>query len=158
MLLISLHIDKAGILYAGTWGGKLGKANLNPKSFELRRHDPNNINSLSNNQVTAILEDSSGIIWIGTYGGGLNRWDRRTNQFTHFRHNLSNPGTLRSDTVMALLEDSHGHLWVCNGDILSRLNKQTGEFMHSYSNDKRFKEEYTRYILSISEDRDGFFG
>jgi ligand-binding sensor domain-containing protein len=110
------------------WGGKLSKANLSPKAFELRRRDPGNINSLSSNEVTSMLEDSSGIIWIGTYGGGLNRWDKKTNQFIHFRHNFSNPGTLTSDTIEALLEDRHGHLWVCNGDVLSKLNNRTGEF------------------------------
>ena len=83
-----------------------------------------NINSLSNNKVTTILEDSSGIIWIGTYGGGLNRWNRRTNHFTHFRHNPSNPATLTSDTILALLKDLHGHIWVCNGDVLSKLKNQ----------------------------------
>jgi ligand-binding sensor domain-containing protein len=155
-IVISLHIDSAGILYAGSRGGKLDKANLNPKTFGLRRRDPNNVNSLSSNAVTSIIEDSSGIIWIGTCGGGLNRWNRRTNEFTHFRHNLSNPGTLRSDTVMALLEDRHGHLWVCNGDVLSRLNKQTGEFMHYDSKDKNYKEEHKPYILSISKDHDGY--
>lgn len=107
-------------------GGKLGKANLNPKPFELRRHDPHNINSLSNNQVTAIVEDSAGIIWIGTNGAGLNRWDKRNNQFIHFRHNPANPKTLKHDSITAILKDRHGHLWICNGDILSQLNKQTG--------------------------------
>ena len=154
--VISLHIDKAGILYAGTWGGKLGKANLNPKSFELRRHDPDNINSLSNNQVTAILEDSSGIIWIGTNGGGLNRWDRKINQFTHFRHNSSNPATLKSDTILSLLKDLHGHIWVCNGDVLSKLKNKNGEFIHYYSNVKNYKSEHQRFILSITQDREGF--
>ena len=154
--VISLHIDKARILYTGTWEGKLGKANLNPKPFGLISQEPNNINSLSNNAVTAILEDSAGIIWIATCGGGLNRWNRRTNQFKHYRHNLSNPGTLRSDTVMALLEDRHGHLWVGNGDVLSRWNKQSGEFIHYDSKDKNYKEEHKPYIISISEDHDGY--
>ncbi len=111
-----------------------------------------NINSLSNNAVTAILEDSSGIIWIGTYGGGLNRWDRKTNQFTHFRHNPSNPKTLKSDTILALLEDRHGHLWVCNGDVLSQLNNQTGEFITIIAMSKIYKDEQ-RFIFSITEDQ-----
>jgi ligand-binding sensor domain-containing protein len=153
--VISLHIDSAGVLYAGCWGGKLDKANLNPKSFELRRHDPGNINSLSNNAVTTILEDSSGIIWIGTYGGGLNRWNRRTNQFIHFRHNPSNPATLKSDTIFALLEDLHGHIWVCNGDVLSKLKNQNGEFIHYYSNVNNYKD-VRRFIFSITKDREGF--
>ena len=153
----ALLVDKAGVLYAGTWEGKLDKTNLNPKPFGLRRHEPNNINSLSSNKITAMLEDLSGIIWIGTCGGGLNQWNKRTNQFTHFRHHPSNSGTLRSDTVMALLQDRHGHLWVCNGDVLSRLNKQTGEFVHYDSKEKNYKEEHKPYIISISEDHDGYF-
>ena len=56
-IIISLQIDQAGILWAGSWRGKLNKVNLNNKGFGLRQYDPNNINSLSNNQVTSILED-----------------------------------------------------------------------------------------------------
>ncbi|WP_276501245.1 sensor histidine kinase [Terrimonas pollutisoli] len=151
-IVISLHIDSAGILYAGSWGGKLSKANLNPKPFGLIRRDPNNLNSLSNNAVTSIIEDSSGIIWIATYGGGLNRWDRKTNRFAHFRRNPASPKTtLKSDSITALFEDRHGHLWVCNGDVLSQLNKQTGKFIHYNT-----KDEHTRFIFSIAEDREGF--
>ena len=89
-----------------------------------------NINSLSNNKVTAIVEDATGIIWIGTYGGGLNRWDKKTNQFTHYKHNPNNPGTLKHDSIAAMLEDRDGNLWVGNGGVLSLLHKQTGEFTH----------------------------
>jgi len=155
-VVISLHIDSAGILYAATGEGKLNKVNLNPKSFGLRRHDPDNINSLSSNAVTTMLEDSSGIIWIGTYGGGLNRWNKKTNQFTHFRHNPSNPATLKSDTILAILKDQHGHIWVCNGDVLSKLNNQNGVFIHYYSNVNNHKDKHSRFIYSITEDREGF--
>ncbi len=154
-IVISVHIDKAGILYAGCWRGKLNKANLNPKPFGLSRNDSNNINSLSSNMVTSIIEDSSGIVWIGTYGGGLNRWDRETNQFKHFRHNSSKPRTLRYDEINAILEDHVGHLWVCNGNVLSQLNKQTGEFTHYYTYKANDGEEKRRVILSITEDPDG---
>jgi ligand-binding sensor domain-containing protein len=153
--IISLQIDKEGILWAGALSGKLNKANLNPKGFRLKRYDPNNLNSLSNNQVTSILEDSSGIIWIGTYGGGLNRWDKKNNQFTRFRNNPSNHKTLKNDAVHAILEDRHGHLWIANGDVLSQLNKQTGEFTHFYGNTGNYKDEDHRLIYSITEDREG---
>jgi len=155
-LVNSLHIDSAGILYVGVWGGKLGKVNLNSKSFELRRHDPNIKNSLSNNFVTSLVEDAPGIVWIGTYGGGLNRWDKKTDQFTHFRHNRTNPKTLRSDTVMAFLDDRQGFLWVCNGEVLSRLNKQTGECIHYHPNEKDYSGHRV-LVFSIARDREGFF-
>ena len=150
-----LEIDKAGILWAGSWYGKLNKVNLNERGFGLRRNDPNNINSLSSNEVTSIVEDSSGIIWIGTYTGGLNRWDRKTNQFTHFRHGPANAKTLRYDAIHAILEDRHGHLWICNGDVLSLLNKQTGTFTHYNSNEGNHKDEDQLVIYSITEDRQG---
>ncbi|CAN5779547.1 sensor histidine kinase [soil metagenome] len=154
--VMSLHVDKAGILYASSLGGKLNIANLNVKAFTLKRRDPNNINSLSSNAVTSIIEDSFGIFWIGTYGGGLNRWNKNTNQFTHFRHKPSNSKSLKSDTIQAVLEDHHGHLWVCNGDVLSKLNRQTGEFSHYYSNVKNYWDPHDRFIYSITQDSDGF--
>lgn len=153
--IVSIQIDKAGILWVGSLSGKLNKATLDNKGFGLKRKDPNNLNSLSSNQVTSILEDSSGIIWIGTFGGGLNRWDTKTNQFTHFTHDPSNHKTLKIDQVYAVLEDRHGHLWIANGDVLSQLNKQTGEFTHYYSNTGNYKEEDHRLIYSITEDREG---
>ncbi len=153
-IIESLEIDKAGILWVGSKGGQLNKANLNDKGFGLRRNDPTNINSLSSNEVTSIVEDSSGIIWIGTYTRGLNRWDKRTNQFTHFRHDPANPKSLRHDAVHAILEDRHGHLWVGNGDILSLFNKQTGEFTHYKSNEANYKADW-QLIKTIAEDREG---
>jgi signal transduction histidine kinase/ligand-binding sensor domain-containing protein len=153
-IIESIEIDKAGILWVSSLGGKLNKANLNDKGFGLRRNDPTDINSLSSNHVTSIVEDTSGIIWIGTYTGGLNRWDRTTNKFTHFRHDLANPKSLKHDAVGAILEDRQGQLWVCNGDILSLFNKQTGEFTHYKSNEANYKED-RQVILSITEDREG---
>ncbi|HEX5170188.1 MAG TPA: two-component regulator propeller domain-containing protein [Cyclobacteriaceae bacterium] len=153
-IIMSLEIDLAGILWAGAWSGKLNKADLNKKAFGLIRHDQDNINSLSNNEVTAIVEDAAGIIWISTFGGGLNRWDKKANQFTHYKHDLNNPGTLKNDSLGALLEDRDGQLWVGNGAVLSKLNKQTGEFTHYNSNARNYEGEL-RWILSITEDRQG---
>jgi ligand-binding sensor domain-containing protein/signal transduction histidine kinase len=152
--IYALEIDQAGILWAGSWSGKLDKADLNHKAFGIIRHNPDNINSLSNNEVTSILEDSSGAIWISTFGGGLNRWDRKTNQFTRFRHDPSNPKTLRYDTIQVIFEDRHGNLWIGNGNILSRFNKHTGDFTHYFSNavNKSIEPEM---IFSIAEDRQG---
>ncbi|NIR73207.1 hypothetical protein GWO43_07920, partial [candidate division KSB1 bacterium] len=37
------------------------------------KNNPDNPNSLSNNNVWSIYEDQSGALWIGTWGGGLNK-------------------------------------------------------------------------------------
>jgi len=152
-LISALFIDRSGILWAGTFKGKLNKANLIQKPFGQRRKISGNINSLSNNNVTSIVEDSSGIVWIGTDGGGLNRWDKKTNVFTQYKHDPGNGKTLRSDVVNAILEDRDEQLWICNGEFLSKLNKQTAEFIHYNSVEKKFSE--IPQILSITEDHDG---
>ena len=154
--ITTLSIDKAGILWVGSWNGKLNKANLNQKPFGLVNFDPANKNSLPGNEITSILEDSSGMVWLGIYERGLSRWDRKTNQFTHFRYNAANNKTLRSDHVYGLLEDKHGHLWVCNGTTLSRMNKQTGEFIHYNSNAANFKDFDHQTIYSITQDNEGY--
>jgi signal transduction histidine kinase/streptogramin lyase len=100
------------------------------------------------------LEDSSGIVWIGTDGGGLNCWDKKTNKFTYYKHDPRNAKTLGSDVVNAILEDRDGQLWICNGEFLSKLNKQTGEFIHYNSVEKKFEGDQPQ-ILSITEDHDG---
>ena len=151
----SIFIDRSGILWAGSGGKGLDKANLVQKPFGLRQNDPLNIYSLSDNHVTAISEDNSGTVWIGTDEGGLNRWDKKTDQFVHYSHDQNDPGTLRYDYVFAMLNDSQGNLWVCNGDMLSLLNKQTGKFTHYNSNAANYNDIDHLSIYSITEDRDG---
>ena len=156
--LTALTIDRSGIMWVCTYGGGLNKVDLNQKMFGLRRNEPGNSNSLSNNNVTAIYEDrdSSGVIWIGTYGGGLTRWDKKTNQYARYRQNPSSSKSLLSDAVLSLFEDSHRHLWIGNGNGLSQLNKQTGQFTHYYGSvAKNYTDEDREMILSITEDREG---
>ena len=153
----TIHIDKTGVLWAGSWNQKLlNKANLNQKPFVLINFDPVNKNSLAGNEITSILEDSSGIVWIGYHERGLTRWDKKVNQFTHFSYSAANNKTLRSDHVYGLLEDKHGHLWVCNGSFLSRMNKQSGEFTHYNSNAANIKDFDHQVIFSIAQDKEGY--
>jgi ligand-binding sensor domain-containing protein/signal transduction histidine kinase len=160
--IAEVFIDWSDILWVGSsfvWGGSsiagLNKASLIQKPFGLEQHDPANINSLSDNNVTAILEDSSGTIWIGTNGGGLNRWDKKTGNFTCYRHDEKDPGTLTNNYVYAMLQDHEGDLWVCNGDRLSLLNRQTSEFIHYNSNANNYTDFDHLAILSMTEDREG---
>ena len=57
--------------------------------------------------------------------------------------------------MYAILEDNEGNLWVCNGDMLSLLNKQTGQFTHYNSNPTGIQDVDHKTIYSITEDNDG---
>ena len=54
-------------------------------TFEDYRHDPANINTLSSNVVTSIIEDRAGIIWVATQNG-LNSFDQKTGIFKRYLH------------------------------------------------------------------------
>ncbi|MDQ7063251.1 MAG: two-component regulator propeller domain-containing protein [candidate division KSB1 bacterium] len=75
---------------------------------------------LSQNNVTAILQDHSGFLWIGTLDG-LNRYDGYA--FLTFRHlpGDSNSLSLSSHTISSLAEDAQGRLWI--GTMSHGLNQ-----------------------------------
>lgn len=127
--IISLLMEPSGILWVSTLTG-IDKLDLHQKPFALYRHDPSDPHSLSHNAVSALVEDETGTIWIGTLGGGLNAWDKKTNRFVHYGHEAHNPHSLVHNRVSALVQDGQLNLWVANGEVLSRLDRQTGRFTH----------------------------
>jgi ligand-binding sensor domain-containing protein len=78
-LLITIIPDAQGRLWLGTGGGLI---EYDPSIGILRKftHEPNNINSLSNSSVNAMLLDTKGNIWLsgGFLGGGLDILNPKT--------------------------------------------------------------------------------
>ncbi|MCG8311120.1 MAG: ATP-binding protein [Cytophagales bacterium] len=64
---------------------------------------------LSNNEVTAIIQDKKGFIWIGTRNG-LNRFDG--NEFKVYQENSRSGYKLSSSSVEDLFQDSKGNIWI----------------------------------------------
>lgn len=128
----ALYLDRSGILWVGTYLYGVNKVVYGPLKLKFKtiRHEPGNINSLSDDNVRAILEEpgSKGdIIWIGTEGGGLNRWDRKANRFTRYRYDPDNPGSISDNDVYCLHIDGSGTLWVGTAKDLHQMDKD-GQF------------------------------
>lgn len=69
-----------------------------------------NINhGLSQNTITAILQDQRGFMWFGTRDG-LNRYDGNT--FKVFKHSPTGTSGLNSSVIRALAEDASGNIWI----------------------------------------------
>ena len=112
-----LEQDNQGFMWLG---GENGIVRYDAYNFKLFRHDPDDINSLSSNNIFGILTDKRDNLWIST-GFGLNRYDLRKERFTRYYHEKNNPESLGSDSIQTQLLDSQGRLWF--GTIAGGLNR-----------------------------------
>jgi ligand-binding sensor domain-containing protein/signal transduction histidine kinase len=160
--ILSIYEDHTCTLWIGTWGGGLNKLVRSPAEkisqasghpsgaafiafnhpvkpleeervyFVRYRHDPSNPRSLSDNDVTAIIEDTRGTLWLGTLGGGLDQFDSAGETFVHYKHDRNNPYSLGSNEVVALYKDKSGIIWIGSqlGSGLSKLDRNRTKFTH----------------------------
>ena len=82
---------------------------------------------LSDNMVTACIQDDDGFVWIGTRDG-LNRFDGYS--FKVFRHDPEVSSTLGSNWITSLNCDQTGNLWVGTLAGLFRYDKERESFHH----------------------------
>ena len=145
--LLTLHEDRDGILWIGTFNGGLNRYDPQKDEFQCYRRTPGRSNSLSNDTVGAILEDRDGAFWIGT-DNGLNRLDRKSGHFTRFPLTADRPG--RGDHIHDLCEDSDGALWIATyGGGIYRFNRGSGKFdcyRHDPADPASLNNDYTYCI------------
>ena len=118
--IVCLCEDGDSNIWAGAFGGGLNM--LNPKTGKSTnyKNDPADITTISNDAVTAILEDETTDMWIGTENnGGLNKMNRQTGKFTHYL-----PGLV----ISSLYKDAEGIIWVGTPSGLFRYNRKSDAF------------------------------
>jgi len=126
--------DSRGFMWFGT---EDGLNQYDGYKFTVYRHNPKDINSLSNNWINALYEDKQGILWIGTEGGGLNRLDYETQTFKRYLHQPDNPHSLSHDTVLSIYEDSQAIMWIGTDEGgLNQFDRQSGQFIR-YQHDPK---------------------
>jgi len=155
-----IYEDSSATLWIGTFGGGLNKLNLptrrdgEPVSVYARssnfrfthyRHDPDNPNSLSEDQVLSVYQDRSGTLWIGTDTGGLNELvesdsgsdsEESPATFIRHQHNPDDPNSISHNRIKPIFEDSEGVLWIGTiGGGLNRLVAPAPSSMNTYSNE-----------------------
>jgi signal transduction histidine kinase/ligand-binding sensor domain-containing protein/DNA-binding response OmpR family regulator len=101
---------------------------------------------LSQNAVSAIIQDRRGFMWFGTKDG-LNRYDGY--QFVVFRHDPFDSTTISDSEITTLFEDSRGQLWV--GTRAGGLNR----FDRTRERFERVATGPRRSITAIVEDSSG---
>lgn len=108
-------------------------------------------NGLSQNTVTAILQDKKGFMWFGTKDG-LNRYDGLS--FRKFKHNDFNKRSIGNNFVTALYEDKAGNIWVGTDVGLYIYYPEKDAFEH-FMEQTSTKVRIDRAISMISGDVKG---
>jgi DNA-binding NtrC family response regulator/ligand-binding sensor domain-containing protein len=90
-------------------------------NFMVMRNNPENINSISYNDINSLHLDTYGNIWIGTFNSGLNKYNPYTKKIIRFVHDPSDPKTLSHDNINAICSDTLGIIWVGTDNGLNKL-------------------------------------
>lgn len=105
-----LHVDAAGILWAGTDAG-LSRFDEQTKTFKHFTPFPEKPSSLPDNAVWALDQDHNGQLWLGVHKG-IYRFDVASETFTHrYLSDDKDRGSISGDLTRDVFVDSHGWVW-----------------------------------------------
>ncbi len=114
-------------------------------------HDPENDESLSNDEVNTVFQDSDGVIWVGTITA-LDRYDNDIDRFEHF--SLEIPDKLFSVNALVEIEKDKLLLSLQNGGLVF-FNSSNGRLIQ-YTNDPTDPNSLSYdAINTIFKDRSG---
>ncbi len=120
--------DRKGNLLIGGSGGLI-ILNITNKQFIHYTNDPDNNNTLSNNNIISISEDSKNNLWIGTLNG-LNRLNPSSGEIKRYWVDDKNADLFGPNFIIDVQLDDEDKVWVAlgSGNGLCLLNIATGEF------------------------------
>jgi ligand-binding sensor domain-containing protein len=162
-VITSVLVDSDDILWLGTRNKGLCKYDKSADRFRIYEHNPYNINSISSNNILAILESTENkrkYLWIGTDGGGLSKFIPGTGVFINYRSIDNKPNSLCNNHVYTLLEYDPEHMLIgtrgsadCWG--LDLFDIRTGKFSHIVNTNNSKKSLQSNLVYKILKDRYG---
>ncbi len=144
--------DSKGFLWFGTGNGL---CRYDGYEFRNYKHDPDNLNTISNGFIRSIVEDSEGNLWLAISGGGLNKFDPYHEEFVSYRSNPDDPYSVSGNIVNALLVDEQQNLWIGSNLGLDRKIPQTQEFVHYIADSDDESSLTDNHITVLYEDKTG---
>lgn len=182
---VRIYEDREGFLWVGTTtneprvrnvigtgiGSGLNRFDRTTQTFTSFHHEPGNVYSLIDNQISHINEDREGNLYVGTCESGLHRYDRERDRFERLRpptdpairpnqdtdHVYAPPGIALEDScnpVTIIHEDTEGGFWV--GTFGGGLNHfHEGTLTHYGSDPADPYSLSTDAVVSMYEDRQG---
>ena len=127
--ILSLFVDRSGILWAGSHLGegvtKIQKVKL---KFDIINSKSNGNLKLNDDVVWSLFKDKTGNLWVGTYRGGINVLNFSTNQRRIFNKDGNKKYSISDDHIRSIAEDNIGNIWIGTySGGLNRISSKNGE-------------------------------
>jgi len=127
--LLSLFVDRLGILWAGSHLGegvtKIQKFNL---KFDIVNSKSTGNLKLKDDVVWSLFKDSRENLWVGTYRGGVNILNFKTNHRQIYKKTDGKIYGINDNHIRSITEDSFGNIWIgCYSGGLNRINLSNGK-------------------------------
>lgn len=148
-----LYLDSSNKLWVGTNLGGLYEISPNGE-IELHQHKKGT-NSISSNQIRAVIEDDSANIWVGTFYG-LNKYTPRTKQWKHYAQNDNYSHSLTHSSIFSICKDSQGTIWL--GTYFGGINyfNPTADIFKYYESKTSIPNSLSFFFVgSMTEDKYG---
>jgi len=154
--ILSLFVDRSGILWAGSHLGegvaKIQKIRL---KFDIINSKSTGNLKLNDDVVWSLFKDTRKNLWVGTYRGGANVLNFKTNQKQVYKKSNSKSFGINDDHVRSIAEDSLGNIWIGTYDGgLNRINRNNGEitsFKYQAGSDNSLSANQVLHIFVESE-------
>lgn len=158
-MFYSFFPDQSGFLWLPVISGGIIKFNPITETYLHYKQEPENPNSLSDNNIVSFFEDDEGIIWIATAKGNLNRFDYKSGKFDHYRYLPENTElniNITLESLPSICEDDFGNLWfTVEGKGLFIFNK-ISKGISQYKNDPLYVSSLiSNRLRSILKDKSG---
>jgi signal transduction histidine kinase/ligand-binding sensor domain-containing protein/DNA-binding response OmpR family regulator len=144
-----IYEDNSGMLWLCTNGEGLIEFNPEDGSYKTYKHNPNNPQSLSSNDIKGISQDQDGIYWIATKFNGLNTFNKQANTFTHYYEDVFDPGSLSVNMVSAINCERSGTIWIASFNGVNKIDRKSYLFKQYNSVEGSWDKSISTFVTGI---------
>ncbi len=134
--ILSLFVDRSGILWAGSHLGEgVTKIQKYYSKFEMINSRSTGKIKLNDDVVWSLFKDSRGNLWVGTYRGGVNVINFYSKQNKIYRKLPDQMNGISDNHIRSFAEDRFGNIWI--GTYSAGLNRidRSGQKVDVFKND-----------------------
>lgn len=126
--------DEFGFIWIGTTDGL---SMFDGKQFKVYRNKSNDLTSLADNYITALLFDSKNRLWVGTKNNGICLYNKKTDSFINFSQSkklgYGSVDAISDDYITTISEDINGDIWVGTISGLNKFSPENNNFMRYFN-------------------------